>query len=129
MNRGNLRPKTRPERILGPTRHYVCLVGGGYPRVLETDTKDLSASCFWALTPHVRGNQVFAGYESLGARSITARTVKSNADRRFGYGDHLPQRGDGSPLRPAGRALAPARQHKYDHVHDEHGDESEQNHE
>ena len=29
---------------------------------------------------------------------------------------------------PPVEPLAPARQHKYDHVHDEHGDESQQNH-
>ena len=46
-----------------------------------------------------------------------------------GYADHPPRRGDASPLRPAGRDLIPARQREDDGVHDEHGDECEQNHE
>ena len=66
----------------------------------------------------------------LGAGPGLSPRVRKNLTQvdLLGYADHPLQRGDGSPLRPAGKALAPARQHKYDDVHDEHGDESQQNH-
>ena len=85
-------------------------------------------SAYWGLGPVCP--------RACGRTSITARPapklaglsprVRKNLTQvdLLGYADHPLQRGDASPLRPAGKALVPARQHKYDHVHDEHGDES-----
>ena len=66
----------------------------------------------------------------LGAGPGLSPRVRKNLTQvdLLGYADHPLQRSNASPLRPAGKALVPARQHKYDDVHDEHGDEGQQNH-
>ena len=81
-----------------------------------------SMSAYWGLGPVCP--------RAVGAQTGLSPRVRKNLTQvdLLGYADHPSRRSDASPLRPAGRALAPARQHKYDHIHDEHGDESQQNH-
>ena len=92
-----------------------------------------SIKAYWGLgpvcPPRMRKNRQLDPARSV-PRPVCPPRVRKNLTQidLTGQADHPLQRGDGSPLRPAGRALAPARQHKYDHVHDEHGDESQQNH-